>query len=278
VRRTRINRNRTFNGVVTFLIISLIFVGSGYLIGRFLLASLLQRQPEGEPVTKDSENTTPPSVFTGQIQIKPLTLYRVQIGAYSNRKNAEKIAETALEKGVSAAVMSPDPLYKVYCGVTVSKEAANKIADSVLHKLEGSVVEKGDKLYVATMEVSPRSFTITGEKTQVETIQRAFDTADKALGALISFWDAYYLGQKSQVNLSTMEQDVSAVKADLSQFTPESSLKDAHDTAMKIITELEAAVKGARDAQGGDGAKLTVGMTSLIKLVDTYVQGTKKLD
>ncbi|QUL97595.1 MAG: SPOR domain-containing protein [Candidatus Fermentithermobacillus carboniphilus] len=270
MRRTRMNRNRTLNTVVTFLIISLIFVGSGYLIGRFLLSSLFQRQPKGEPVSGNKDKTPAPSSYTAQIELKPLTIYRIQIGAYSSKENAEKTAEAAIAKGVSAFVMSPDPLYKVYCGVTGSKEAAAKISESVLPKLAGTVIAKDDKPYIATLEIPSRSFSITGDKAQVESIQKAVTSFVNALQSLVSFWDAHYLGQQSQVNLAAMESDIAALKNDLAKITPDANLKDAYETCISILSELEAAIRGAKEAQGGDSAKVTAGMTQLIKLVDTY--------
>lgn len=141
MRRTRMARNRTLSGLVTFLILAVVFVGSGYLIGKYLLASLLQRPPEGQPVSGDEPSfpTGDGSTTTVQISTKPLTLYRVQIGAFSTKERAENTAQMAIDKGVPAGVMSPDPLHKVYCGVTSSKEAAQKLAQDALPKLSGIV-------------------------------------------------------------------------------------------------------------------------------------------
>ncbi|MGI6628637.1 MAG: SPOR domain-containing protein [Bacillota bacterium] len=278
MRRTRISRNKAMSGIVTFLILAIVFVGSGYLIGKFLLSSLLQRQPAGEPVSGDKTQPPPSGASTVSVQIstKPLTLYRVQLGAFSSRENADKTAALAIQQGVPAGVMSPDPLHKVYCGVTGSKEAAMKLSESALPKLSG-IVGKDDNLYVATMDVTAYDFSITGAKEMVEELQGAFATLDNAMASLIGFWDAYYLGQAIQVNLASMEQDITAVKDDLAKLTADSGAKTAHEVALQIATDMEEAIKEARKVQGGDGASITSGMTALINLVDEYVQSLKGL-
>lgn len=277
MRRTRISKNRAVSGIVTFLILAIVFVGSGYLIGKFVLSSLLQRQPSGEPVSGDQ--TKPPgdsSVITAQISTKPMTLYRVQLGAFSSRENADKTAAQAIQQGVPAGVMSPDPLHKVYCGVTSSKEAATKLSENALPKLSG-LVAKDDNLYVATMDISANDFSITGAKSIVEELGQAFATIDNAMASLVGFWDSYYLGQETQVNLASMEQDITAVKDGLAKITPDAGTKTPHEIALQLATDMEIAIKEARKVHGGDGSSATAGMTGLIKLVDEYVQGLKGL-
>ncbi len=277
MRRTRMSKNRAVSGIVTFLILAIVFVGSGYLIGKFVLSALLQRQPSGEPVA--GGQTKPPgdsSTITAQISTKPMTLYRVQLGAFSSRENADKTAAQAIQQGVPAGVMTPDPLHKVYCGVTSSKEAAIKLSENALPKLSG-IVAKDDNLYVAAMDIGANDFSITGAKPTVEEIQQAFATIDNAMASLVGFWDSYYLGQEIQVNLASMEQDITAVKDGLAKITPDAGTKTAHETALQLATDMEIAIKEACTVQGGDGNSAAAGMTELIKLVDEYVQSLKGL-
>lgn len=278
MRRTRLGQSKGFASKVLFVVIALAFVGSGYLIGRYFLSSLLDRPAGGEPVSgggpKQPDDSTTATV---QIQTKPVTLYRVQIGAFSTQENADKAAAAATAKGVGAAVMSPDPLYKVYCGITGSKDAANKLAETAEPKLSGSVIGKGDNLYVATTSVPARSFTLTGPKSQVDKIQAAFAKADNAVQSLLSFWDSLYLGKENQVVLTSMESELSALAAELGQMTPGADLKAAHSAAVKILSDLVLAAQGAEDAAGGDGTKVAVGTSTFIKSIDSYIQEVKKL-
>ncbi len=281
MRRTRLGQARALSSRLMFVLIALAFVGSGYLIGRYFLASLLQRTPkDGEPVI------TPPTggpgngtnaPITASIQLSPLTLYKVQIGAYSSRENADRIANAALQKGVGAAVMSPDPLYKVYCGMAGSKDAATRMSTSAEPKLKGSVVGKDDKLYVGSLSVDARSFSITGPKAQVEAIQNAYGTSDRALQSLLSFWDSKAMGETSQVTLSTMATDLATVKTNLGTLTPDTALKKSYDSAVAIVTALEDAVKAANESVGGDGVKTATAMASFMGSVDTLIQEAKRL-
>ncbi len=277
MRRSRLGQTKGLGSKVIFVLVALAFVGSGYLIGKYFLSSLLDRPVGGEPVsgTKDPSGDT--TTTTVQIQTKPVTLYRVQIGAFSASDNAEKAAETAISKGVGAAVMSPDPLYKVYCGITGSKDAATKLAQNAQPKLVGSVVGQNDNLYVATTEIASRSFTITGPKNQVQEIENAFVKADTAVQSLLAFWDAQYLGKESQVVISSMESELTALGDELGKMTPDAGLRAAHSAAVKVVRDLALAAKGAKDAAGGDGSKVAVGTSSFIKAIDSYIQELKTL-
>lgn len=278
MRRSRLGQGKGIANKIIFLLIALAFVGSGYLIGRYFLSSLLDRPPGGEPVSgggpKPSGDTTTATV---QIQTKPVTLYRVQIGAFSTSENAEKTAEAAAQKGVGAAVMSPDPLYKVYCGITGSKDAAMALAQTAQPKLAGSIIAKDDKLYVATTSVASRSFTITGPKSQIDQIQNAFVKADNAVESLLSFWDSLYLGKENQVVLASMESELTLLGSELQKLTPEANLKTAHAAAVKVVSDLGRAAQGAKEAAGGDGSKVAAGTSTFIKSIDSYVQEVKKL-
>lgn len=279
MRRTRMSKSRTLSGLVTFLILAIVFVGSGYLIGKYLLASLLNRPPEGQPVSGDQpkQPTGGGETATVQISTTPLTLYRVQIGAFSTRERAENTAQMAIDKGVPAGVMSPDPLHKVYCGVTSSKEAAQKLAEEALPKLSGIVAE-GDNLYVATMDINACDFSLTGDKTVVEQIEKAFSTIDNAVASLIGFWDQYYLKQQISVDLSSMKSDISAAKSSLEQISPASGIQAAHEVALALATELESAISAAIQAQGGDSDGAVQGMTSVIKIIDTFANDLAALE
>lgn len=277
MRRTRMERNRTLRNVASFLLIAAVLVGSGYLIGRFLLAGLFNnKSDQGEPVSSNTGGSLVSETVTVQVEVKPMTLYRVQVGAYANKENADKTAQEVLQKGVPAAVMSPDPLYKVYCGVAGSKDAANKISESILPKLSGSIIEKDQKPYIGSYTIDQKTITITGEKTQVDAIQQALVKAQNALEMLVTYWDNYYLGKEQKVNIKDMANDISSTRQQLAQITPSTQLKPVYDMASTILGELETSIKSAQDAQGGDGGKVASGVTALIKCVDVFSQELKK--
>jgi ElaB/YqjD/DUF883 family membrane-anchored ribosome-binding protein len=277
MRRSRLGQSKGLASKLIFVLVALAFVGSGYLIGKYFLSSLLDRPAGGEPVSGVKDPSGDTTTTTVQIQTKPVTLYRVQIGAFSASDNAENAAEAAIAKGVGAAVMSPDPLYKVYCGITGTKDAANKLAQTAQPKLAGSVVGKDDSLYVATTDIASRSFTITGPKAEVQELENAFVKADTAVQSLLAFWDAQYLGKESQVVISSMESELSALGDELGKMTPDTGLRAAHSAAVKIVRDLAQAAQGAKDAAGGDGSKVAAGTSTFIKAVDSYIQELKTL-
>ena len=276
MRRTRLGQSRVFTQRLIFVVIAVAFVGSGYLIGRYFLASLLQRPNGGEPVSgpKPPVQGTPATV---QIATNPVSLYRVQVGAFSTKENADKVADAVKGKGVGAAVATPDPLYKVYCGAAATKEAGENLAQSAKTKLAGSVIGKNDVLYVASATIASRSFTVTGDEAVTLKLQSAFAKTDNALQSLLSFWDALYLGRQNTVDLATMETDINAMRDDLSKITPGDTLKAAYGAAVKIVSDLAEAVKGARDAAGGDSSKAAAGASAFVKAIDTYAAELKKL-
>lgn len=277
MRRTRLGQGRVLTQRLIFVVIALAFVGSGYLIGRYFLASLLQKPAGGEPVSTGNKPPAQGTPATVQVQTKPLTLYRVQIGAFSTKENADKTVQSAAQKGVGSGVMAPDPLYKVYCGITGTREAADKLSAGALPKLAGSIVANGDKLYVASATIAARSFSLTGDKALVTKLQDAYTKFDNAIQSLLTFWDSQYLGTQSQVNLTSMETDITAIRDDLQKTTPPEALKSAHAAALSIASDLALAAKGAKEAAGGDGGKVVSATSAFIKAVDTYTQELKKL-
>ncbi len=59
---------------------------------------------------------------------KPTVLYKVQIGAFSVKANADNLATEAKAKGFDAVVLLRDGLYKVQIGAFSSKENADSLA------------------------------------------------------------------------------------------------------------------------------------------------------
>lgn len=273
MRRTRKGGGRAAQWLI-FVVIALAFVGSGYLIGRYFLASLLQRPAGGEPVTGEGDVNPTAAV---QVQTNPLTLYRVQVGAFSTKENADKVVASVQDKGVGAAVASPDPLYKVYCGAAASKEAGTKLAESARAKLAGSVIGQNDTLYVASATIPARSFTLSGDQAAAQKLQNAFVKSDAAVSSLLSFYDALYLGKQNTIDLAAMDTDMTALKTDLEALTVGDDLKDAHESAVKIVSALSDSVKIAKEAAGGDSSRAADGASSFLAALETYTAELKKL-
>jgi hypothetical protein len=276
MRRTRLGNNRVLTQRLVFIVIALAFVGSGYLIGRYFLASLLQKSPIEQPVAGSQTGQNETETATVQVTTPSLTLYRVQIGAFSSKESADRLVSGALKQGVPAHTMTPDPLFKVYCGVSGSKNAAEKLASEAAPRLAGTVIGKTEKPYVASLNVPSYTFTLTGAKSQVNVIEEAYSTAGNAVSTLLAFWDGLYTNEATSVDLVAMETDLTEIKQSLSQITPETSLKPAYDAAVAIINDLTAAVTAAKAASGGDG-NVAAGMVSFIEAIDCFTTSSKSL-
>lgn len=59
---------------------------------------------------------------------KPTVLYKVQIGAFDTKSNADNLANEAKSKGFNAIVLLVNGLYKVQIGAFISKENADALA------------------------------------------------------------------------------------------------------------------------------------------------------
>ncbi|MBD8068195.1 N-acetylmuramoyl-L-alanine amidase [Bacillus sp. PS06] len=59
---------------------------------------------------------------------KPTNLYKVQIGAFRNKSNADALASEASSKGFESIVLRTDDLYKVQIGAFTSKDNADRLA------------------------------------------------------------------------------------------------------------------------------------------------------
>lgn len=58
-------------------------------------------------------------------------LYKVQVGAFSRKENAEKLANEIKNKGVDTCIITEDGLYKVQCGAFENVDNAKNIAKTL---------------------------------------------------------------------------------------------------------------------------------------------------
>lgn len=59
---------------------------------------------------------------------KPVVLYKVQIGAFQSKANADKLANEAKSKGFNSVVLLVNGLYKVQIGAFASQANADALA------------------------------------------------------------------------------------------------------------------------------------------------------
>ncbi|HHY99010.1 MAG TPA: hypothetical protein GX509_09760 [Firmicutes bacterium] len=147
--------------VVSLVIFGAIAIGLGYLLGEYALNTLVKPQPkESVATTQSPMPTTSTSAITNgqakeqgkqigkktdtsqtvaqpEVQEGPqspnsnlpdsVTLYRVQVGAFQERANAERLSETLKSEGYQVYVTSEAP-FKVQVGAFSKEENAQALA------------------------------------------------------------------------------------------------------------------------------------------------------
>lgn len=273
MRRTRMSRPRgvssRLSALFVFVLLAVALVGAGYLLGRFVLSSILSRPP-GAPVSsvpgKDKGGSAP-ETMTATISLDAFTVYRIQVGAFSNKDNATKLAQACFAKGVPAYVMAPDPLHKVYCGVLASRQAAEKMAQDVMAKISGTVIPAGDKLYIGALDVPAIQVSVSGDKQYVSALDGAVKKAGPAIQALLGFWDSYYL-KTAPVDVKSAARDLASALQALKAVQPPENLRSTHSACVAALESLSKALAGAEAVHGGDASKGPEAMTEFMKVVD----------
>ena len=81
-------------------------------------------------------------------------LYKVQVGAFSKKENAEKLANEIKNKGVDTCIITEDGLYKVQCGAFENVDNAKNIAKTLNNM--------GYDTYIAGIDESTSSNQVQG--------------------------------------------------------------------------------------------------------------------
>ncbi|MCI8416190.1 MAG: N-acetylmuramoyl-L-alanine amidase [Lachnospiraceae bacterium] len=109
-------------------------------------------QDEMPPFTRPTP--PPPGMWTGPDNVRPMPVlpddsdeddkiyYRVQVGAFSNRENAERLLQQLLDDGLPAFLLYTDGLFKVQVG------AFSKLTNAI--NMERQVRELGYNTYITT--------------------------------------------------------------------------------------------------------------------------------
>lgn len=129
----------------------------------------------------------------------PDELYRVQIGAYKIRENADTMMETIIDNGFEAYMVRVDSLYKVQCGAFRQKDNAEKLKS----KLE----DVGFTAFITTKTgtgVQTAKFYTVEEGDTLGEIAANTGTSVEAIVSANSIKnpDMIYVGQKIRIPLS----------------------------------------------------------------------------
>jgi hypothetical protein len=261
VRHKRQLSTRRLPLVVFLAGLALVAVLSGYVLERYVLGSFVATK--GKAPTP-STGPTAPTART-EITVPSASLWRVQVGAFSAKDQADKLVNALKEKGFGAYTLGVDP-YRVLAGVTKTKEAAQKLSDQL--------TKAGYKPYVAEFKQASGSFALSlVDQAYVPVFRNGILSMADAVPAQAGAWDSYYLGKKTDfVSSST---GVAATLANVAQkmttTTPPKTTEALHTA---LATLLQKAAVNAQDiksfAEKGGKDLYVKATTSYLEVIEAY--------
>ena len=139
------------NFVVTLITLSIVCIFIGYLLGQYAVRMLKAQHTYKVQMAQNEESvavapvTAPPAVTPKSSQsveetVSPPpvspdrapsnTLYRVQVGVFSERENADRMVARLEELGYDAIIIGGAP-YRVQTGAFSSKENADRFSEEL---------------------------------------------------------------------------------------------------------------------------------------------------
>ncbi|HHY15359.1 MAG TPA: SPOR domain-containing protein [Firmicutes bacterium] len=139
------------NFAVTALTLFVIFGFIGYLLGQYAVAALTTHYrasrdseraepaapvfvpPAVQPGAGQAHDAAPPAAVTPTPRPNE-TLYRVQVGVFSEKRNAERLVELLKEEGYDALVISEAAYHRVQTGAFGTEANAAKLVSELKAK------------------------------------------------------------------------------------------------------------------------------------------------
>jgi hypothetical protein len=234
------------------------------MLERFVLGAFVatKGQPSGPPsVTPEPVQQVPAKT---SISVPSVSLWRVQLGAFNGKEQAEQLAEQTRKKGFPAIVSGTNP-HRVLAGVTRTKEAAQNLSQEL--------TKAGYKPYVAEFQYVGGTFTITVADAEYAALfKNGLLTLADAVPMAAEVWDYYYTNRKSDLTTAAagLATTLSNVRSKMSQATVPADMQTAH-AALTIM--LEKAAANAEDIKtlaekGGKDLYVKAG-TTYLEILDT---------
>jgi hypothetical protein len=221
--------------LVAFLAgLALVAVVSGYVLERYILGSFVATK--GKAVTPPKEQVA--TVTKTEITVPGASLWRVQIGSYNSKQQADQAKDAAQKKGFGAFVSGTGP-FRVVAGVTKTKDAAQKLSTSLS--------KAGYKPYVAEYKYNPATYSVTlGDANYVPVFKNGVLSMADAVPAEAGAWDYYYAGKKNEfVSSATgVSTTLTNVAKKLAGTAPPKGAESLHAS---LSTLLEKAAANSND-------------------------------
>lgn len=292
-----------FTVFIVFLLLAALCIGAGFTIGRYILAALQnnvadsggQAGPGGQPGGGGTSGGTgggqaggsgaggavPAGGGPGSVnaQVSPLSVYGIQVGAFSTRANADKVVQALAGKGYPGYVLEPSggsSLYRVRTVTLTDREVASAALARV--KTQGY-----SDAFVAAETIDATPLTLTGSS--LDYLRKAAAGIEALASCLRiegDLWDHYHSGTLNRTEaakntdaLVTTIREAKDGLAGLQAPSDLSALGDAVQAQLIAATTNLSALKSYLSGQA-DADRLAA-ESSYIGLVDGYARMSASL-
>jgi len=267
-RRKRRGDGSGYTLVLGFIVLGILAVIVGYGFGNYMIRAVMGDVADTEP--SEDSSTEPAAGGTAQVEevmvnLPVLTLYRVQVGAFSSVENAQNLALELRNRSLPAHVVGGD-LHRVEAGLYATKEVAVEVA--------ADLESRGYPVYVGKWELNSPPVVLGAGDPYYNLAQKAFAALTALMMEQGMAWDAYAKQKDGQVlveGLERVEEDIRAVHKDLQEATPPAGWQDLH---VRLLDMLSLAITNIYEvkafANSGDASTYAQAMSYFMQLTDEY--------
>lgn len=278
------NIRRYVIGIITIALIgTAIYFASagmiGHIIGDFIARRILadnavntqpaESKPASgtvEPDASSDKPSQPAQRIQSTIEMPAVTIYAVQLGAFSDAGNAKGFADKIRAQQYAGYIIQDKNIYRVIAAAYDDSEAANR--------MKADLKNKNIESQIYSFQVKAANITISAVSDNVLLVQRSFSDIEqwfKMLGEWSAALDKGTL--KGEDVVKFMEQNIAAVQeryASLHKLA-ESNKGDAAFEGLDKLYGLMAQQMSTMDKTSGDIKQLALNIRyDYIEILDQY--------
>lgn len=238
--RSRLRRQRMNSGTkknlaaAAIVIVFAIIVFSIGAIGDFLARNIFVPL-FGDAQVDDSSpsaSTTPngPVKLTESVQLSDLSMYMVQMDAFSEKDDAEASAQSVKERGGAGYVIQ-DEYYRVFAAAYNTQEQAQSVCEQLIKQ-----DEKDAKVYPVTS--GSVVFKITATRDQIDTVSEAFAYFPEICGELAEKTIDFDKGMLSTSQYKTFAAGIADKMEDLADSVNRIIAGTSENAVLKSYSQL----------------------------------------
>lgn len=238
--RSRLRRQRMNSGTkknlaaAAIVIVFAIIVFSIGAIGDFLARNIFVPL-FGDAQVDDSSpsaSTTPngPVKLTESVQLSDLSMYMVQMDAFSEKDDAEASAQSTKERGGAGYVIQ-DEYYRVFAAAYNTQEQAQSVCEQLIKQ-----DEKDAKVYPVTS--GSVVFKITATRDQIDTVSEAFAYFPEICGELAEKTIDFDKGMLSTSQYKTFAAGIADKMEDLADSVNRIIAGTSENAVLKSYSQL----------------------------------------